>query len=79
MGLFLRVIVSSAPSISIPQFLGLCSDVEGSAQHHLKAIGWDTWVAHLVKCLTLDFGSGHNFKVMRSSPVSYCVLSMEPA
>ena len=29
-----------------------------------------TWVAQLVKCLTLDFGSGHDLRVMRSSPMS---------
>ena len=26
-----------------------------------------TWVSQLVKCLTLDFGSGHDLRVLRSS------------
>ena len=26
------------------------------------------WVAHSVKCLTLDFNSGYDLKVMRSIP-----------
>ena len=27
-----------------------------------------SWVAQLVKLLTLDFGSGHDLRVMKSSP-----------
>ena len=33
-------------------------------------LGAGTWVAQLVKCLTLDFGSGHDLMVRSSSPVS---------
>ena len=38
-----------------------------------------TWVAQLVEHLTLDFSSGHDFKVMKLSPKSHSTLSMEPA
>ena len=38
-----------------------------------------TWVAQLIECLTLDFGSGHDPRVIRSSPASGSVLSVEPA
>ena len=37
------------------------------------------WVAQLVKQLTLDFGSGHDLRVVRSSPTLGFALSMEPA
>ena len=33
----------------------------------------------LVECLTLDFSSGHDPRVMESSPVLGSALSMEPA
>ena len=29
----------------------------------------DSWVAQLVKHWTLDFGSGHDFRVMTSNPL----------
>ena len=38
---------------------------------------WGNWVAQLVKCLTLDFGSGHDLGIVRLSPVSGCVLGLE--
>ena len=31
-------------------------------------IYWDAWVAQLVKCLTLDFGSGHELMVHEFKP-----------
>ena len=37
------------------------------------------WVAQLVECPTLDFGSGHDLRVMRSNPMSGCTLGMESA
>ena len=37
------------------------------------------WVGQLVKCLTLDFGSGHDLRVMRLSPALDCTLSRESA
>ena len=37
-----------------------------------------SWVAQSVEHLTLDFSSDHDLRVMRSSPVSLSVLSMEP-
>ena len=38
-----------------------------------------TWVAGSVKYLTVDFGSGHDLRVMRLSPTSGFTVSMEPA
>ena len=38
-----------------------------------------TWVAQLVKCLTLGFGSGHDLGVLRLSPVLGSAWSVEPA
>ena len=40
---------------------------------------WGTWVAQLVKCLTLDLSSGHDPRVVRLSPVFGSVLGMELA
>ena len=34
-----------------------------------------TWVAQSVECLTLDFGSGHDLMVVRSSPTSGSILT----
>ena len=36
-------------------------------------------MAHLVECLTLDFGLGHDLKVIGLGPVSGSALSTEPA
>ena len=36
------------------------------------------WVAQSVECLTLDFGSGHDPRVLGSSPVSGSLLGAEP-
>ena len=35
------------------------------------------WVAHSVRRPTVDFGSGHDLRVMRLSPVLGSMLSME--
>ena len=35
------------------------------------------WVAQLVKCLTLDFNSGHDLRILGSSPTSGSLLSGE--
>ena len=37
-----------------------------------------TWVAQSIKHLTLDFGSGHDFRAVRSNQASSSVLGMEP-
>ena len=38
------------------------------------------WVAPLVKCLTLDFGSGHDLMVPEFKPdMGLCTDSVEPA
>ena len=38
-----------------------------------------TWADQSVKHPTLDFGSGHDFRVVRLSPMLGSVLGMEPA
>ena len=38
-----------------------------------------TWVAQSVKCLTLDFRSGHDLSVIRLSPMPGSALSRESA
>ena len=38
-----------------------------------------TWVALSAECLTFDFGSGHDLRVVRSSLASGSVLGMESA
>ena len=38
----------------------------------------DDWVAQLVEHPTLDFSSGHDPRVMGSSPVSGSTLNVEP-
>ena len=45
--------------------------------YFLKSGG--TWVAQPVECPTLDFGSGHDPRVVGQSSASGSVLSMEPA
>ena len=35
------------------------------------------WVEQSVKCPTLEFGSGHDFRVMRSNPMSSSMFSGE--
>ena len=46
----------------------------------LKAYFRDTWVGQLVKCLTLDFGSGHGLTVGEIEPdIGLCTDSAEPA
>ena len=39
----------------------------------------DAWVAQSAKCPTLNFGSGHDLRVVRSSPMSGSALGVEPA
>ena len=43
-----------------------------------NALSWGTCMAQLVKCPTLDFSSGHDIRVMGSSPKLGSVLSSEP-
>ena len=38
-----------------------------------------TWVAQSVECLTLDCGSGHDPRVVGSSPTLGSTLSVEPS
>jgi len=41
---------------------------------HIGYLNQGAWVAQWVKCLTLDFGSGRNLRVVRSSPTSGSML-----
>ena len=45
----------------------------------LKNIPRGTWVVQSTEHLTLEFGSGHDPKVVGSNPVSGSVLNVEPA
>ncbi|XP_064427151.1 cell growth regulator with RING finger domain protein 1 isoform X2 [Mirounga angustirostris] len=63
------------PSFLIPCSLGFCDPscivIFLSLTSRItcqKSVYWGTWVAQLVKCSTLDFGSGHHLRVVRSSP-----------
>ena len=40
---------------------------------------WGTWVAQWVERPTLDFDSGHDPRVMGSSPLLGSALSVDPA
>ena len=40
---------------------------------------WGVRASQSVKCLTLDFGLGHDLRVMRWSTTSGTILGMEPA
>ena len=44
-----------------------------------KATDWDTWVPESVELPTLDFGSDHDLRVMRSSLVLGSIVSAESA
>ena len=44
-----------------------------------KGKGWDTWVAQLVKCPTLGFGSSYDLGVVRWSPMLGSVLGVKLA
>ena len=59
-----------------PKFPG---GFEVPQSQHRIAMFEGTWVAHLVKHLTLDFGSGRDVRAVRSSPWSGPVLTMESA
>ena len=39
---------------------------------------WGAWVAQSVECPTLNFGSGHDPRVVGSSPPEGSMLTMEP-
>ena len=54
-------------------FLGFLS------QKKRKNVWRGTWMAQSVKLQTLDFGSGHDLRVLRLSPMSGSVPNVEPA
>lgn len=39
-----------------------------------KEVSWGPWVAQPVKCPTLDVGTGHDLRVVRSGPVTVCTV-----
>ena len=46
----------------------------------VKNNSWGTWVAHLVNCPTIDFGSGHDLMVFEIEPHTWlCADSADPA
>ena len=45
----------------------------------IKDVYRDTWGAQSVERLTLDFGPGHDARVVGSSPVAGSMLSVDPA
>ena len=47
---------------------------QASQRQHTENGQWGAWVAWSVKCPTLDLGSGHDFMVVRLSPVSRSTL-----
>ena len=54
--------------------------IEHLLERRRKSLGEQSaWVVQLVKCLTLGFGSGHDFRVVRSSLMYGSVLSVESA
>ena len=40
---------------------------------------WGAWMAQLFKCVTLGFGLGHDFRVVRLNPMLGSMLSEESA
>ena len=46
---------------------------------NLNHLSWGAWVAQSVEHPTLDFGPGHDPRLMGLSPVLSSVLSTEPA
>ena len=60
----------------------VCLDVPVSASPGVPikdAHSWGAWVAQLFECPTLDFSSGHDPRVVGSSPVLGSALSVESA
>nr|XP_035928017.1 coiled-coil domain-containing protein 125 isoform X2 [Halichoerus grypus] len=56
--------------------------LRGSSQYTVFKtclVSWGTWMAKLVECLTPDFSSGHDLRVVRLSPVPGSMLSEESA
>ena len=47
--------------------------------NRIQKRGGGASVAQLVKRLTLDFGSGHDLRVVRLSPTSGSALGVKPA
>ena len=48
-------------------------------KRYYGGVGNGAWVAQSVMCPTLDFGLGHDLKVVGLSPALGSVLGMEPA
>ena len=60
--------------------LGQGCPKELSSSTFNKNIGWGTWVACLVECLTHGFNSDHDLLVHEIEPsIQVCADSMEPA
>ena len=58
----------------------LCHSIKHNNEHRIQKIkDKDTWVAELVKHLTLDFSTGHDLIVVGSTPALGSALDMEAA
>ena len=54
-----------------------CKKVRKGKETKKEIGGWGTWVAQLVKHLTLDFGLGHDLTVRRFKPPTGSVLTAQ--
>ena len=52
---------------------------QAKAESYYQFTFQGTWVSQMVQHVTLDFGSGHDPRVVTSSPASGSMLAMEPA
>ena len=65
--------------LKIHQWYSLECPSEEKCCDIFKYMGRGSWVAQLVKHLALNFGSGHDLRVVKSSPVSGSRLCVESA
>ena len=71
--------IPRAPNCPAVQSMGSSCPCQSFDTFLKNADAWGAWVAQLVKCPTLDFSSGHDLTVVRSSPTLGSMLSMGPA
>ena len=73
-----RVDNSKGPSLTNSQ--SSHKGLQEPSEHRIKKKEtWGTWMAQSVEHPTLDFGSGHDLRVLGSSPTSNSMLSGESA
>ena len=69
------IFISHTVSSQVSSYLIGYSRIFGELKNKRKR---GTGVAQLVMCPALDFGSGHDLRVLRWSPASGSALSMDP-